>query len=176
MKDLQPTSGILAEFHDEDSLRSACITARRAGFTRLDALLPHPVAGLEEALGASDRPIPLCALIGGIFGGSGAYLLQYYLCVINFPINVGGRPLHSWPSFIPVTFEMTILFSGLFIIAGFLCSCRLPQPYHPLFALPEFSLCAEKFYLLLETDKNNHEQAATFARSIAAKAVYELPC
>jgi hypothetical protein len=101
--------GVLAEFDTPDELLAATRGARQAGYRQMDAYTPFPVEGLAEALGFQRTGLPFLVLLGGIVGGIGGYLMQYWIAAIDYPLNVGGRPLHSWPSFIPVTFELTIL-------------------------------------------------------------------
>ena len=125
--------------------------AHREGYRRMDAFTPFPVEGLAKALDARDASVPLVALIGGLLGGGGAYLLQYYLSAVDFPLNVGGRPLHSAPSFIVVTFELTILGAALFAVLGMLALNRLPMPHHPVFNVPRFALASrDRFFLCIE--------------------------
>jgi len=143
--------GLLAEFRNPEELVAATDRARREGYRRMDAFTPFPVEGLAKALDARDASVPLVALIGGLLGGGGAYLLRYYLSAVDFPLNVGGRPLHSAPSFIVVTFELTILGAALFAVLGMLALNRLPMPHHPVFNVPRFALASrDRFFLCIE--------------------------
>lgn len=118
----------------------------------MDAYTPIPIEELTEAIGFKHTKLPLIVLIGGIIGCVGGYSLQYWASVINYPLNVGGRPLHSWPSFIPVTFETTILLAALFAVFGMLALNGLPQPYHPVFNTPRFELASRNtFFLCIES-------------------------
>lgn len=143
--------GLMAEFSDPGALVTAARKAREAGYVRLDAYTPYPIEELDEALHIRHTRLPLIVLIGGILGGLAGFTLQYWTSVIDYPINVGGRPLFSWPSFIPVTFECTILGAGLSAVLGMLGLNGLPQPYHPVFNVPRFALASrDRFFLCVE--------------------------
>jgi hypothetical protein len=147
----QGVYGLMAEFSDPGALVSAARSARAEGYERIDAYTPYPVEELDEALGFRHTRLPLIVLIGGIIGAVGGFGLQYWTAVVDYPINVGGRPLFSWPSFIPVTFECTVLFAGLFAVLGMLGLNGLPQPYHPVFNVPRFALASrDRFFLCIE--------------------------
>jgi len=147
------TYGLLAEFATAEALLDAARRARAAGYRRVEAYAPFAVDGLGEAVGFGRNHVPLLTLIGGVLGGGGTYFLQWYTAVIDYPINVGGRPLHSWPSFMPATFELTILGAALAAAIGMLALNGLPQLHHPLFNLPEFDLASRnRFFLCLRAD------------------------
>jgi hypothetical protein len=145
-----PLYGLLAEFATTDALLDAARQAREAGFRNVEAYAPFPVEGLDEAVGFRGNRVPLAALIGGILGGVGVYFLQWYAAVIDYPLNIGGRPLHSWPAFIPATFELTILGASLAAVFGMLWMNGLPRLRHPLFDVPQFDLATRnRFFLCL---------------------------
>lgn len=172
------TYGLMAEFDSPQQLLDAAHKAHAAGYKKLDAYSPFPIEGLAEAIGFHKNMVPFVVLVGGIIGGLSGYLLQYYVAVITYPVNVGGRPYHSWPSFIIVTFEMTILFAGLSAVFGMLALNGLPQPYHPVFNVAEFAKASEnKFFLVVDASDPEYDAAATraFLKSLAPRLVSEVP-
>ena len=143
--------GVLAEFKEGEKLVEVAGRAREKGYRQLDGFSPYPVEGLAEALGSHRTKVPAIALAGGLVGGLGGYFMLYSSSVAFYPMNVAGRPFHSWPMFIPITFELTILFSGLFTAIGMLALNGLPKPHHPVFALPQFSLVTDdRFFFFIE--------------------------
>jgi len=143
--------GLLAEFDDPTSLVEAAARARHEGYRCMDAYSPFPIEALHEALGSRTTRLPLIVLVGGLVGCAGGYLLQDWASAIAYPINVAGKPLHSWPAFVPVTFECTILVAALSAVLGMLALNRLPMPYHPVFNVPRFALASRnRFFLCIE--------------------------
>jgi hypothetical protein len=170
--------GLAAEFSTHQQIIEAAQAARDQGYTRMDAYTPFPVEGLPSALGRKPTLVPLVTLIGGILGGSSGYFMEWYANVISYPINIGGRPLHSWPSFIPITFELTILGAALFAFFGSMAMNRLPQPYHPIFHAPNFERASiDRFFLCIEArDENFHLEATRlFLESLHPLAISEVP-
>jgi hypothetical protein len=151
MKEESSIYGIMAEFETREQLLEAAKKARERGFKRMDGYTPFPVEGLPEALGRKRTRVPLIVLLGGIFGGVGGYFMEWYANVVSYPLNIGGRPLNSWPSFIPITFELTILCAALSAFFGSLGLNKLPQPYHPVFNTPNFERASiDRFFLCIE--------------------------
>lgn len=143
--------GLMAEFADHEPLLAATRSAYAAGYRRMDAYSPFPVEGLAEALGHESTGVPLLALAGGMAGGLGAYFMEWYSMGHLYPLNVGGRPLNSWPNFIPVTFELTILIAAVSAFVGMWALNRLPQPHHPVFSVPQFRRASiDRFFLCIE--------------------------
>jgi hypothetical protein len=170
--------GLVAEFETPTALVQAAHSAREAGYRKMDAYSPFPIEGLSEALGFRRTKMPMLILIGGIVGALSGFALQYYCAVISYPINVAGRPLNSWPSWIPVTFEMTILLASLTAVFGLLALCGLPMPYHPLFHVPRFALATrDRFFLCIEAADPRFDRTATnaFLSGLGSREVSEVP-
>jgi hypothetical protein len=144
--------GLLAEFDDPTSLVTATERAHHEGYRCMDAYSPYPIEELHHALGAPKSKLPLIVLIGGICGGLGGYALEYWVSAVTYPLNIGGKPFVSWPAFIPVTFECTILAAALSCVFGMLALNGLPMPYHPVFNVPRFALASRnRFFLCIES-------------------------
>jgi hypothetical protein len=142
--------GLLAEFPSADSLCAAARHVREHGYTRVEAYSPFAIEGLDEIIGADKGWIAPLTLLGGLLGGAGTYFLQWYAAVVDYPIDIGGRPLHSWPAFIPATFEITILGAALAAVVTMLVANGLPRLHHPLFEVEEFELASRnRFFLCL---------------------------
>ena len=147
---MNETYGLMAEFSTHEELVHAAAKAYERGFRKMDGYAPFPVEGLAEALGKKTR-LQLLVLIGGIIGGLGAYFMEWDANVVSYPINIGGRPLNSWPAFIPITFELTVLGASLTAFLFALGLNGLPHPYHPVFNVPEFERASQdRFFLCIE--------------------------
>lgn len=170
--------GLLAEFDNPEKLIQAALQTRKEGYHHVEAYTPFPVEGLYHALELPPSRLPFIVLIGGMAGCATGYLLQYYASALSYPLNIGGRPLHSWPAFIPVTFELTILFAAFFAVLGMFALNGLPQPYHPVFNVVKFELATRnRFFLSVSTKDRKFElnQTKSFLESLQAKMVYEIP-
>jgi Protein of unknown function (DUF3341) len=170
--------GLLAEFTTPEALLEAAEQAYARGYRRMDAYTPFPVEGLAEAIGFHRNRMPLIVLIGGLLGGIGAYFMMWYTAVLNYPLNVGGKPLHSWPAFVPITFELTILAASLAAIFGMLGLNGLPMPHHPLFYVREFALATRnRFFLCIEARDPlfDPEETRRFLASLRPKEITEVP-
>ena len=170
--------GLMAEFDSVDSVIAAAHRVHAAGYRKIDAYSPFPLEELSEAIGFEKNGVALVCLIGGLLGGSAAYILQWWINTISYPVNIGGRPLHSWPSFIIVTFEMTILFSGLSAVFGMLALNGLPMPYHPVFNVPQFDAASrDKFFIVIFASDRNYDPVGTrqFLEGLSPISVAEVP-
>jgi hypothetical protein len=157
-----PIYGLMAEFSSAGDLIEAAQAARDAGYRRVDAYTPYPIEALAEALGHHRSKLPPIVLTGGLLGGLGGYFLQYWVAVIEFPLNIGGRPFHSWPAFIVPTFECTILAAALSAVLGMFFLNGLPQPYHPVFNVPRFALASrDRYFLVIEARDPKFDRQAT---------------
>ena len=170
--------GIVAEFDTAEQLLSATRGAYAAGFRAMDAYAPFPVEGLSDALGFHPKAVPLIGLFGGMLGAVTGYALQFFIHAISLPINVGGRPLNSWPSFVPVTFEMGVLFSALALFFGLLILNGHPEPYHPLFNVEAFARASrDRFFLCIEARDPRFEPGAArrLLQELGAREVADVP-
>jgi hypothetical protein len=170
--------GVVGEFETEHQLIHAARKAREAGYRNVEGYSPFPVEGLSEALGLRRNKVPLITLIGGLCGGLGGFYFQYWVSVDSYPLNIGGRSLNSWPAFIPVTFELTVLGAALSAVFGMLALNGLPQPYHPLFNVERFAKHAttDRFFLCIEARDHKFDlrEATRFLRGVDASNVSEV--
>ena len=170
--------GLMAEFSDPTSPVSAARKSYAEGYRRMDGYSPFPIEELGEALGYHTRGrLPKLVFAGGLFGCLAGFGMQYWCSVIDYPLNIGGKPLNSWPSFIPITFEMTILFASLAAVLGMLGLNGLPRPYHPVFNVPEFRLASrDHFFLCIEAHDPKFDVQATrkFLEGLSPGHVYEV--
>ena len=166
--------GLLAEFDDATVLVQATERTHEAGYRRFDAYSPFPIEELHHAMGSPHSKLPLIVLIGGICGCLGGFFLQYWAAAVAYPLNVGGRPLNSWPAFIPVTFECTILVAALSCVLGMLALNGLPMPYHPVFNIDRFALASRsRFFLCIEARDRKFDLQSTreFLQSLGPREV-----
>jgi hypothetical protein len=173
----QPFYGLLAEFESPEALLAAAHKTQAAGYKRVDAFTPMPVEGLADAVGFHRTRLPLVVLIGGILGGLTGFGMQYYANVLSYPVNIAGKPLNSWPAFVPITFELTILGAAIFCVFGLLAMNGLPAPYHPVFNVPRFALATrDRFFLLIKGGDRKFDLAQTkiFLASLGAREVSEV--
>jgi hypothetical protein len=169
--------GILAEFSDATELLLAVRRAREEGYRSMDAYTPYPIEEIAEELGVHGNRLPLIVLLGGIVGLFVGYGLQYWTSVVDYPINVGGRPLNSVIAFVPVTFECTILFASLAAVLGMLALNGLPMPYHPVFHSPRFAQASrDRFFLCIEASDPKFDRDGTrrFVERLVPRSVAEV--
>ena len=172
--------GVMGEFSTPEDLLAATKKTREAGYKHIEAYTSFPIEGLSEAVGFRgfrSNLVAFITLIGGLGGGLTGFGLQYWVAAITYPINIGGRPLNSWPAFIPVTFELTVLGASISAVVGMLALNKLPQPYHPVFNVERFSQAStDKFFLCIEARDPKFDMAATakFLQSLHATHVNEV--
>src|ERR1700739_383186 len=173
-----PIYGIMAEVDSAQALVDAAKKTHEAGYQRIDAYTPFPVEGLAEEIGFHRDEVPLVVLIGGIGGGLTGYLMRYWMSAVAYPLNIGGKPYHSWPAFIVITFEMTILFAGISAVFGMLALNGVPMSYHPVFNVPRFSSASkDRFFLIVFSSDKKYSPADTrrFLESLDPRSVSEVP-
>lgn len=178
MADTSDLHGLLAEFDDAHALVEAVERTRAAGYRHIDAYTPIPVHGLVEALGDVPTKLPWLTFTGGLLGAITGWVLQYYVSVVDYPMNIGGRPVYSWPAYIPVIFELTVLGAALFSVLGMLALNGLPMPYHPVFNVPEFRLASRnRFFLCIESRDPAFELQTTreFLVGLKSLGVHDVP-
>ena len=172
-----PLYGVMAEFDNPTDLVAAAKRTYDAGYRRINGYSPFPIEELSEAIGFTRTSLPLIVLIGGILGGLGGFFMQYWMEVINYPLNVGGKPYNSWPAFVPITFECTVLCAALAAVFGMLALNKLPQPYHPVFNAPNFALATrDRFFLVIEANDPGfkHDEVTAFMKSLEARDVSDV--
>ena len=167
----------MAEFENATDLVTAARRVYAFGYRRINGYSPYPIEELSEAIGFTHTSLPLIVFIGGLLGGLGGFFMQYWIEVINYPINVGGKPYNSWPAFIPITFETTVLCAAFAAVLGMLVLNKLPQPYHPVFNVPNFALATrDRFFLAVEANdpKFNHAEVVALLKSLDALEVNDV--
>lgn len=169
--------GVVAEFDSPAAILRAARAAYGRGYREMDAYTPHAVAGLAGAIGFRKNRVALCCLLGGLAGGSGGYFMQWFAMAKDYPLNVGGRPFHSIPAFIPITFELTILCAGIATILGMIFLNGLPRPHHPIFSAQNFERAStDKFFLCIEAGDRLFERKAVmeFLRTLNPQNISEV--
>ena len=172
-----PLYGIMAEFDNPSDLVAAARRSHEAGYRRINGYSPYPIEELSEAIGFTKTSLPLIVFIGGVLGGLAGFGMQYYMEVIDYPLNVGGKPFNSWPAFIPITFECVVLAAAFSAVLGMLILNKLPQPYHPVFNVPNFAMATrDRFFLAVEANdpKFEHEKVVGLLRSLNALEVSDV--
>lgn len=172
-----PLYGVMAEFLTPEELITAAREAERAGYRKMEGYTPFPVEGLAEALGQKKSRLPFIVLASGLLGAASGYGLQYFTTVIDYPINIAGKPLNSLPAFIPITFELTILFASLSAAIGMMFLNGLPNPYHPVFHVDEFARASrDRFFLCIEAEDPlfNSEDTTAFLNSLKPVGVHDV--
>jgi hypothetical protein len=170
--------GVMAEFDSVQPLVDAARRAVAAGYTVMEAYSPVPVEELNEIIHKKRTILPALILAGGLTGMATGFLLQYWTSAVSYPVNVGGRPFATWPAFVVPSYELTILFSAITATVGMFALNGLPQPYHPVFNVPRFSMASsDKFFLVIESTDPRFDHAATtrFLEELGAKGVYDVP-
>jgi hypothetical protein len=172
-----PLYGVMAEFDNPSDLVTAARKTYEAGYRRINGYSPFPIEELSEAIGFTKTSLPLIVLIGGVLGGVGGFFMQYWMEVINYPLNVGGKPLNSWPAFIPITFECTVLCAAFAAVFGMLALNKLPQPYHPVFNAPNFALATrDRFFLVIEANDPHfdHGEVLQFMKQLGPRDITDV--
>ena len=169
--------GVMAQFDNPSALVAAARETYAAGYRQINGYSPFPIEELSDAIGFKRTTLPLIVLAGGIIGAVGGFFMQYWMEVIDYPINVGGKPFNSWPAFIPITFECTVLCAAFAAVFGMLALNKLPQPYHPVFNAPSFALATrDRFFLVVEANdpKYDHDAIVTFMKNLNAREVADV--
>ncbi len=175
---IHPLHGVMAEFTNPHAVLDAARSARQLGYTALEAYTPYPVEGLPAALGHPRNRVPFIVFIGGLVGAGAGFLMMYWTMAVDYPFNVGGRPFNSWPVWVPITFEMLILFASFGAFFGTLFLNGLPRLHHPVFDVPGFERATQdRFFLCIEsTDPRfDAEEVKRFLATLAPLTVVEVP-
>jgi hypothetical protein len=173
----QPLHGVMAEFDESSKLIAAVEAVRAKGYRKIEAYTPYPIEELHHALGYHHSILPRLVLLGGILGGAGGFFLQYWINTMAYPLNIGGKPLNSWPAFVPVAFECTILLAALTAVVGMLVINGLPMPHHPVFNVERFALASrDRYFLCIEARDPQFDAAGTaeFLRTLESTHVAEV--
>ncbi|MFY9753223.1 MAG: DUF3341 domain-containing protein [Candidatus Acidiferrales bacterium] len=173
----QPIYGLMAEFETPEQILEAARLTYEAGYRRIDTFTPIPVEGLAETIGFDWTSLPIVVFIGGLLGGCTGFGMCWYANVISFPLNIGGKPYNSWPMWIPITFELTILGAALFATFGMIAMNGLPEPYHPVFNVQRFSRAStDRFFLCVKSFDAKFDAVKTrkFLEGLHAQGVFEI--
>jgi len=177
-KILSGTYGVIAEFNGPQELLDAATAAREHGYTEMDAFSPFPIHGLHEAVGMHSTKLPAIVLGGGVLGGIGGFFMCWYANVVSYPLNIGGKPYNSWPAWIPITFECTILLAAFAAVFGMLALNGLPMPYHPVFNIKRFDQASrDKFFLVIQArdPKFELDDVWNFLETLHPREVVDVP-
>ncbi|MGN6626217.1 MAG: DUF3341 domain-containing protein [Tepidisphaeraceae bacterium] len=180
VKHAQPLQlfGMAAVFGSQEAVVEAAKQVHERGFRRAEAYTPYPIEELPKCFKRPPSKVPLISLIGALVGGGGAFGMMWYACSWSYRLDIGGKPPFSWPAFIPITFELAVLFAGLSAVFGMLALCGLPQPYHPMFKIPSFRRASrDRFFLCIEAKDPlfDRETTRTFLESFQPLSVVEVP-
>lgn len=177
MDQTRASYGLMAEFEDPTALVAAARRTYAEGYRRFDSYSPFPIHELFDAMQCRDRRVSLFVLFGGIAGAIAGFGLQAWVSAIAYPLNIGGRPFISWPMFIPVTFELTILFAALTAVLSWIVLSGLPMPYHPVFNVPRFAAASQdRFFLAIEATDPKFDRTGTseFLKSLGAREINDV--
>ena len=166
--------GITAEFDETDPIINAARQARQAGYTRMDSYTPMPVEGLSEASGYRNKQMPALMFMGGLLGCTAGYWMQWYANTQSYALNIGGRPYHTWPNFIVITFEATVLLTAFAGVFGMLALNGLPTLYHPMFGVDGFDRASQdRFFFTIEArdPSFDFDKTLAFMQSLGALRV-----
>jgi hypothetical protein len=178
VEEIEGIYGVMAEFDSAQSIVDAARRTAADGFTNVEAYTPVPIEQLNDILHRRRTRLPRAVLVGGLAGMATGFALQYWISVIDYPLNIGGRPFASWPAFVIPSYELTILFASLTALFAMVIANGLPQPYHPVFNVPRFSLASsDKFFLVIEAvdPKFDQQRTTEFLRGLGANGVYDVP-